>query len=121
MLEGEERLVSDETFEVLRWKRTFDNTPWIVNLIVRSERQHSEGGVSQHSVAGDNGDCDSNVVIQRDHDRVDHERFVAEREGHRRRRLGRDWSFARPNGDVHGATLNSNGRDGTLLHNAGAN
>lgn len=30
-------VITDEAYEILRWKRTFDNNPWIVDIGVRQD------------------------------------------------------------------------------------
>lgn len=52
-------LVTDEAFQALRDRRSFDNTPWIVSLGAESER----GSESADRPASDARNRDSEVVL----------------------------------------------------------
>ena len=47
-------MITDEAFAILRWKRTFDNNPWIVDLGVRQDSSGQRGGTgSVDFISGD--------------------------------------------------------------------
>lgn len=70
--EGEERIVCDDTFEILRWKRTFANTPWIVDHadVVRPEGEYSEGTRDLRRLTGDNRNRHGYVELYSRRERV---------------------------------------------------
>lgn len=59
---GWKGLITDEAFEILRWKRTFDNDPWIVALGVRSGSTTGSEAEDHHRVPRDYSDGYGNVV-----------------------------------------------------------